>query len=123
MVKYWQCGEHDWDIDGFVDQNVGEALQEYIVEDGTIMMSWWDEPEPSVCFVAGNGCEFEKEESLYRLIVEEIGMFRRVGENEDDLFFDPEGDRRCILMQELLRTYLKWKEGGVHQPKPEVSKS
>ena len=119
MVEYWNCGESPFpDIEDFVDKNVGLALEEYIEKDGILTVSWWSTPEPLISFAAGPDCEFKKEQSLVELIMEEIGMYRRGGPDEDetDMFFDPEGDRRCILMQELLRTYLNWKLGGVYQP-------
>ena len=115
MVEYWNCGELPWpDIEEFVDQNVGEALKFYILEEGVLMICWGDEPEPPITFTTSRG-EFDKKGSLYQLLIDELGMYRPGGENRDDLFYDPEGDRRVILLQELLRTYLKWKEGGVHQ--------
>jgi hypothetical protein len=121
MAKYWNCGELPWpDIEEFVDQNVGEAMKYYIEDDGGLMISWYDEPEPSVVFTAD---DFQKKESLYELLVYEVGSLRPGGDDAGDLFYDPEGDRRAILMQELLRTYLKWKEGGVHQPSKDEAPS
>jgi hypothetical protein len=119
MVQYWQVGEVPWpDIEEVVDQNVGEALKEYI-EDGVFTIVW--DEEPSIVFSVGPDLEFTKKEGLFEILVWEVGMFRPGGNDEEDLFFDPEGDRRAILMQELLRTYLKWKEGGVHVPSKEES--
>ena len=121
MATYWNCGELPWpDIEEFVDQNVGEALKHYIEERGVLIISWFDEPEPLIAFWSD---DFKKEQSLYELLVEEIEGYRPGGVDENDLFFDPEGDRRAILMQELLRTYLKWKEGGVYQPSKDEAPS
>jgi hypothetical protein len=119
-IKYWHCGDFELpDIEEFVDEQVGLALKEFIVEDGYISISWWDAPEPSVIFLAGEEGEFVKRVPFYELLVDEIGQYRPGGADANDLFFDPQGDRRAILMQELLRTYQKWKAEGVHVPEPE----
>ena len=114
MAEYWQCGELPWpDIEEFVDQNVGEALKHYIEKEGMLFIDW-DNGEPSVKFTTEG--DFDHKESLYKILVFELGNLRPGGPDDTDLFYDPDGDRGVILLQELVRTYLKWKEGGVHQP-------
>lgn len=117
-AKYWRAGD-ETDLERIIDEQVGLALKEYICDTGRVMIEWWDRPEPEVVFSTGDTVEFEKGVLLFELLVEEVGMYRPGGDDRDDLFFDPKGDRKVILLQALLRTYLDWKKGGVHVPKPD----
>lgn len=110
--KYWNCVD-EVEIGEIVDRNVGLALYEYICESSYINMFWAAEAEPIITFTTDD-VDFTKSRSLWDVLVEAVGDHRPGGDDATDLFFNPNDDRRTILLQALIRTYVEWKNGGVH---------
>jgi hypothetical protein len=114
------------EIDRIVDEQVGAAIKEYM-NDGLLNINWFDRPEPIVSFCTpADDFAFENQKPLLELLIEEVEGHRPGGgyaseayfaDDADDLFFDPDGDRRVVLLQALIRTYLDWKKDGVHVSK------
>lgn len=99
---YWNIGEIGREelalkgIEGVVDENVGQALREYIEDDGFIGIEFCPEGLPTVEFSAGVESEFKCSIPLEKLLVRELE------------YIAGDGSRKEALISGLLMVYREW---------------
>lgn len=116
MAKIWNFGT---EIDEVLEAEIEKAVGEF-TKDGFLTISWHNEPEPTVAFYVAEPLDhIECRKTLFDLLVDEVGIYRRGGPDNNDLFYQPDDDeesRKVKLLQALLRAFLDWRQE--QQPPP-----